>query len=479
MTADSAVFDRAGEARVVVAAPARERWSWALFDFANTIFSMNVASLYFGVWLVSDLGASNTTYALSSAVASVLIILALPALGAMSDARRRRKNWVVGFALLSGAATVLIGILGYTTVPLVGQEVINPATLAADWRPGFSELKWVLAAFVLANFAYQAALPFYNAMLPELVPAKDQGRMSGIGVAMGYVGSIVGVIMVMPFFTGGFPMLGRLSDGVLNVLHLIPFTDQGGRASTFVPTGLLFLAFSVPLIIFCKDHDPAPGNTPVKWREAFGQLKTTLADAKNHPGVVRFLLTTFLYQDAVGTIIGFMAVYAVRAIGFEEGSETTLFIVLTVPAILGSYIYGRLTDRWGPKRALSTTLLVWVFVLLLMIAAPTKAMFWAVGFLIGLNFGGVNTVERPLLLSLVPDAMAGRYFSLMVLSARAAAIAGPIIWSLIVDSTEGPLGTQLAYRLAVGFIALMFLAAWWLLKGVPDKRPGTPMLVSS
>jgi UMF1 family MFS transporter len=299
--------------------------------------------------------------------------------------------------------------------------------------------------------------------------------MSGIGVALGYVGSITGVLMVMPFFTGGFPMLGPLSDGVLKVLHLIPFTDRGGRASTFVPTGLLFLAFSLPLILFCRDHDPAPGNTPIKWREAFQQVRNTLRDAKNHPGVMRFLLTTFLYQDAVGTIIGFMAVYAVQAMGFGEGSETTLFLVLTVPAVLGSYVYGRLADRWGPKRALSTTLLTWVVVLIFMIAAPSKGMFWAVGFLIGLNFGGVNAVERPMLLSLVPDAMAGKYFSLMVLSARAAAIAGPLIWSGIVDNTEGPLGTALAYRLAVGFVALMFLAAWWLLKGVPDKRPGTPV----
>jgi len=466
-------FDRAGEVRVVVAAPAVERWSWALYDFANTIFSMNVASLYFGVWLVEDLRASNTVYAVGNVVASVMVMLALPALGAISDARKRRKKWVVGFTLASVVACVAMGVLGYTTMPLVGQEVISPVTVAADWRPGFWELKWVIAAFILANFAYQAALPFYNAMLPELVPAKDQGRMSGIGVAVGYVGSITGVLMVMPFFTGGLPILGRLNDGVLKILHLIPFTDGGGRVSTFVPTGVLFLAFSVPLILFCKDHDPAPGNAPIKWRDAFDQVKHTLRDAKNHPGVIRFLLTTFVYQDAVGTIIGFMAVYTVRALGFEKGSETTLFIVLTVPAVLGSYIYGRLSDRWGPKRALSTTLLAWVALLIFMIAVPSKQMFWVVGFMIGLNFGGVNAVERPLLLALVPDALAGRYFSLMVLSARAAAIAGPLIWSATVDLTEGPMGTAFAYRAAVGTVAVMFLAAWWLLRGVPDKRPGT------
>ena len=459
---------------MVVSAPAVERWSWALYDFANTIFSMNVASLYFGVWLVDDLRSSNFVYALGNALASVLVVLALPALGAVSDARRRRKKWVVGFTLASAVACIAIGVLGYTTMPLAGEEVVRGTALAAGWRPGFHDLVWVIAAFVLANFTYQAALPFYNAMLPELVPASQQGRMSGIGVAVGYVGSIVGVLLVLPFFTGALPVIGKLSDAALGILHAIPFADRGGRVSTFVPTGLLFLAFSLPLIVFCRDHDPAPGNAPIRWREAFREVKNTLGDARNHPGVLRFILTTFLYQDAVGTIIGFMAVYAVRAVGFERGSETTLFIVLTVPAVLGSYVYGRLSDRWGPKRALSTTLLVWVLLLAFMIAAPTKSMFWAVGFMIGLNFGGVNAVERPLLLSLVPDQLAGRYFSLMVLSARAAAIAGPLIWSLTVDSLEPPMGTGFAYRAAVASVAVMFLGAWWLLRGVPDRRPGTP-----
>src|SRR5258705_10662419 len=92
---DTVRYDPTGEARVTARAPARERWSWALYDFANTIFSMNVATLYFAVWLVSDLGVSNTTDAVASASASVLVVIAISVLGALSDGRRRRKPWVV------------------------------------------------------------------------------------------------------------------------------------------------------------------------------------------------------------------------------------------------------------------------------------------------------------------------------------------------------------------------------------------------
>ena len=86
--------------------------------------------------------------------------------------------------------------------------------------------------------------------------------------------------------------------------------------------------------------------------------------------------------------------------------------MLTIPSIFGSYIYGHLVDRFGAKRSLMMTLMLWIVLLAVMIAVPGKNAFWLVGLAIGLNFGGVPTAERPVLLSLVPDVEAGRYFSL-------------------------------------------------------------------
>jgi MFS transporter, UMF1 family len=462
-----------GEIRPVERAPARERWSWAMYDFANTIFSMNVATMYFATWVVVDLAVSSTSYALANAVASLMVVLAIPVLGAVSDARRRRKPWVVGFTLASCIATALIGVAGQTLLPLVGTNVPGATAPAVGWHAPLSQMLWVWIAFVIANFAYQSAQPFYNAMMPELVPENERGRLSGFGTAMGYVGSIVGVLLVIPFFTGGLPVIGALQQGVMNALRtVVPFTATGGRVSTFVPTALLFLLFSLPLILFCRDHSPKRDRAPINWRAAFRDVGGTIRDARRHPGALRFILTSFLYQDAVGTIVSFMTLYAVRAVGFEEGSETTLFLVLTGPAIFGSYIAGVLVDRIGAKKTLMLTLAIWVVLLGAMIAAPSKNAFWIVGLLIGLNFGGVVTAERPVLLSLVPDVEAGRYFSLMLLSSRAAAILGPLLWALTVDGLEASFGTAVAYRAAVFVVALMFAIALLLLRRVPDVRPG-------
>ncbi len=450
-------------------APLRERLSWALYDFANTVFSMNIATLYFSAWLVADLGYSNTTYATANGIASALVVISIPLFGAISDATQRRKPWVVGFTLIACASLVVMAVLGQNTLPLVGEGVVdprpgNPASSAAFGIFG------VLAAFTLANYAYQGAQPFYNAMMSELAPVDYRGRLSGTGTALGYVGTITGVLLTLPFFTGSIPMIGALPGHVIDLLRsIVPLTSHGGRVSTFVPTALLFLLFSLPLFVFCRDHNAKPGRTPIPWRESFSNVRRTLHDARQHPGTLRFILASFLYQDAMGTIVANMALYAIFAMGFTKGSEATLLLVLTLPAIVGSYVIGRLVDRVGPKRALSWVIAGWIVLLIAMMAAPTRTSFWIIGAGIGLIFGGIATAERPLLLSLVPDVEAGRFFSLLVLSARAAAVVGPFIWAFAVDGLTPSLGVGFAYRAGVATVAVGMMLAWWVLRKVPDN----------
>ena len=467
-----------GEIRPVVRAPLRERLSWAMYDFANTVFSMNVATLYFSVWLVSDLGASNTSVAVANGVASLLVALSIPLLGAVSDARRRRVPWVIGFTLVAVIATIAIGALGYKLLPLVGDSVIGGSVRPENWHVDQTTLLWILLAFVVANYAYQASLPFYNAMLPELAPPEEQGRLSGLGTAVGYMGSIAGVFLITPFFTGGLPVFGALPERfVEGIRSIMPFTSQGGRVSTFAPTGIMYLLFTIPFILFCRDHRVAGERVAIKARDAFRSVARTVKEAKRYPGAFRFIMASFLYQDAMGTIISFMALYAVSAMGFTKGAETTLFVVLTVPAVIGSFLIGHLIDgfgkrqlfRLGPKRTLTFVLMAWVVLLIAMMLAPSQKAFWIVGFGIGLIYGGVATSERPLLLTLVPDVDAGKFFGLMVLSARAAAILGPLVWGLAVDGLTPVIGVGPAYRAAVGTVVLAMIIALLLLRGVPDN----------
>jgi UMF1 family MFS transporter len=425
-----------GEILVAAPAPAREIWSWALYDFANTIFSMNIVTLYFAVWIVTERGASNTAYSIATSLSSVLVLVGAPAIGVSSDASRRRKPWVVGLTLVSVAATAaLLPLSGLTLSPAAGIGVL-------------------LLAFVLANTAYQLAIPPYNAMLPELAPAASLGRLSGFGTALGYAGSIAGVLSVAPFVAGG---LG------------IP---AGGRQAAFLPTAVLFLLWSLPLFVFCKDHLARRGERPpTRFGAAFRELSRALADTKHHPGLLRFVVASWFYQDALGTAVSFMALYAVSVLGLPPGGETRLFVILTVPAMLGAYVFGVAADRFGPKRALVFVLWGWLAGLVAVASAPTLTAFWAAGGLVGFVFGGIWATERPLLLKLVPDAEAGRYFGLLSLSARAAAIVGPLVWAFVVDYAFRPFGPHVAYRAAVASLALFMAAALRLLRGVPSGDP--------
>ncbi|HWN83187.1 MAG TPA: MFS transporter, partial [Candidatus Udaeobacter sp.] len=229
-----------------------------------------------------------------------------------------------------------------------------------------------------------------------------------------------------------------------------------------------------PLFLLGRDHLPVPraARRPFNLREPLSQVIAALRDTRHYPGLRRFVLATYFYQDVLGTIVAFMAVYAVVVMGFEAGAEITFFLVLTIPAVFGSVVTGHLVDRFGPRRTLLAVLGLWALLLLAVVLVQSRAQFWVVGALIGLVFGGVWAAERPLLLTLVPAAESGRFFGLLVLSARAAAIAGPLLWALIVDHLGAPLGRPMAHRLAVAALLVLVLVSLFLLRGVPERHPG-------
>lgn len=451
-------------------APARERISWAMYDFANTVFSMNMTTLFFSAWIVADFHRSNTLYATVNGITSAMVVLSIPIFGAISDVTQRRKPWVVGFTLVSCAATILVAVIGERWLPLIGEGVSTGNGLPPLGSSLTLPLVAVLFAFIVANYTYQGAQPFYSAMLPDLVPRSEQGRLSGLAAAFGYIGAITAVLVAFPFFQGSLPLLGDVPPRILGALRSIPFAGTGGRVSTFVPTALLFLLFSLPLFVFCHDHHAVQGKKSVSWRKALHDVGATLEETKKHPGSLRFILTSFLYQDAMGTIVSGMALYAIFAMGFAKGAEATVFLVLTIPAVVGSYLIGKVVDRIGPKKTLSLVLLAWVVLLSAMIATSSRTAFWVIGAFIGLIYGGVQTAERPLLLTLIPAEEAGRFFSFMVLSSRAAAVVGPFVWAWTIDHLLPTAGPKVAYRAGVATVAVAMVLALLMLQKVPDRH---------
>ncbi len=391
--------------------------SWALYDFANTIFSMNVISLYFALWVTVDHGGQDILYSLALSGSMFAVAISVPVFGAISDHTGRRRFPLTLLTLIAVVATALIGQT--------------------------SQLAVGLCLFMIANYCYQSALVFYNGMLPSIARQSNVGMVSGYGVALGYVGSIAGLLLVKPFVA------------------------DGGRAAAFLPTAILFLIFAIPCFLFVKD--PAPKPFQVDVGQAFRTLRATIAGASQYHVLLKFIGIHFLILDVVNTVIAFMAVYANKVIGFNDNQIATFLILSTAFAMLGSVIIGWLVKYKGTVFSYWTVLWIWLAALTIIMVSPGETLFWLVGPLAGIGMGGVWVVSRTIIVELSPPEKVGEFFGLYGLAGKMASIAGPLIWGRVVWILQD---TQtLKYRVAVGSLLLIAFITIILFNKLQNQFP--------
>ena len=403
-----------------------EALAWALYDFANTIFSFAIVSFAMSLWAIRFLGEADGTFWFTAAVSiSVLINAAVsPILGAMSDRVGRRKPFLAVF----------------TVACIVGTASI-----------GFVDIRLGLVAFAVANFAYQAALIYYDAMLPDVAKPIARGRLSGIGVALGYCGTLlVGVLL----------LAGVSTD-----------SDGESTSATFVLVAALFALFAAPLFLVVTDR--ARAGTKFSAADAarsWAQLRTTIRHAQEAPGLVRFIVARFFYSDPVNTAIAVMSAFAVFAVGFTEGEALQVLLVLTVVAVIASFGWGFLADRWGPRRTLFAVLGTWAVGLTILTLFLSTVPFLVAGALLGAGLGGVGVVDRLMLLRLAPPERIGEMFGLYGLVGKFSAVVGPILYGAIVASLLDTLDRG-AYQIAIASLFGLLIVGLVILRGVPEGTP--------
>jgi UMF1 family MFS transporter len=410
-----------GRARVAVA--------WSLYDFANTIFSFAVVSGAIGLWLVADerFGERDGNFILSLAVVVSVGLNALvsPVLGALSDRGGRRMPYLLFFTVLCIAPTLVIG----WSPPVIG-----------------------VVLFVIANFAYQAALIYYDATLKSVSRPETRGRLSGIAVGVGYGGTIFA--------------------GLLLVLLGVPVESR------FFVAGALFALFAIPIFVFVRESGPIGR---VSWADvagSLGQLRTSVAHAREVPGLLRFLVARFFYSDAVNTIIVVMTIVTTKAKGFTDSQALIVLLSLTVAAILASFGWGYLVDRLGPRRTLMIVLASWAVGLVLgaislSVDGPIGvAMFLTAGAILGSGLGGVQVADRVLMVRLSPADRVGEFFGLSGLVGMGSQVIGQLLYGLTLLLFFDGLGVG-AYQLAVLTLLGTMLLGAWILRPVSDRWDGS------
>jgi UMF1 family MFS transporter len=395
--------------------------SWALYDFANTIYSYAVVSYAIGLWSVDRLGkADGQFWVLFAGAASVLInAVVSPVLGAMSDRTGGRMRYLLFFT----AVTVIgSGLIGLTDVAAIG-----------------------LVLYAIANFGYQAALIYYDATLPVVARPEARGRVSGIGVAVGYLGTIV-------------------------IALLILILDSKASGLTFLLAAALFALFSLPIFLTVREprkHDAQPfrvRDVASSWR----QLLQSVDHARSVPGLLRFLVGRFFYTDPVNTVIVVMSVFATEAIGISQSMANVVLLILTVVAVLASFGWGQLVERIGPKRTLMIVLGTWCVGLVIAGSVLSLPTFLLGGAFLGAGLGGVWTSDRVFMLRLSPPEQVGEFFGLYGIAGKFSAVTGPLLYGSIVSTLLSNGWGSGAYQVGIfSFLILLGIGAW-LLRGVPE-----------
>ncbi len=425
---------------------------WSLYDFANTIYSMNIVSLYLKRYVVEDLGYDDRYFDIPFSISMFLAALLLPALGAMSDQSTKKKIFLFLFTL-----TCCIAVGGLTFIP-----------------PGMFVVTIVL--FIVANFAYEAGQPFYNSLLYSVADGRQARFVSGIGVALGYVGAILGIVLVLPFVTGS----------VFSVD--IPFLAGGGKVASFLPSAILFMLFAVPLFLWVKEA-PVRALKKMSIKAAYRDVWDGIRLTRKYPGVMRFLVADYFFEDAVATVIINISIFLSVVVGLAEDQIQTYLIITPISAVIGSFLIGKVAQYRSLKRLLHLVVIGWVAVLVLFVFAESMAVIWVLGSLAGVLLGGLWTTTRPLLAELVPRDELGRFFGLFSLSGKAAAMIGPLVWTTVVylfnparpigQATVELLGisdmdaAKLPYRVGVLSLALMMLVGMYIFRKVPAPEERT------
>jgi MFS transporter, UMF1 family len=407
-------------------------FAWTLFDFANTAFSVIIVTVIFPRYFINHVsGGHSWLWGLAVSLSMILAAMLSPPLGAAADFSHRKKTFLLFFTAVSILCTALLYF--------VGEEMVITG----------------IALFVLANVGFEGGLVFYDAFLPRLTSKASYGRVSGYGFAMGYVGALAVLLIVNMILP---------ESSSPDYLHAI-------RMSFMIAAGF-FLVFSLPL--FLAVPEPSSGKPQrYTFREGFrnaGKTFKSLFITKEYPNIARFLIAFFMYNDGILTVIAFAAIFAEKILHMSDHDIIVFFTIVQTSAIIGSFLFGIITDKIGPKRTITITLTIWIAISLGSFFVASVGAFYVVAMGAGIAIGSSQSASRSLMALLTPPEREAEFFGFYDgLCGKASAVVGPVIFGLIADFTNE--------RVASLSISLFFIAGLIIIQKVrePEMKRSTPV----
>lgn len=400
---------------------------WTLFDFANTSFSVLIVtvgySLYFKTVVAGGGGHGDFLWGSGVSISMLLTALISPLLGAISDFTTNRKFFLLIFTLVCVVCTCLMFFVTGGMI-LLG-----------------------LLLFIIANIGFEGGIVFYDAFLPDLAEESHIGRVSGYGFAMGYLGAFAALFISMPFLTNGF-----IESNLPNVRF------------SFVIAGIMFFVFALPMFFGVHEGHRTPRRESGYIKIGFNRLMGTLSHIKQYKNIGNFLLAFFLYNDAILTVISFASIFAKDTLNFTMNEIVVFFLIVQSTAILGSIVFGIITDKIGPKKTIDITIVLWIIIVVAAYFTSTKFVFYIVGLGAGAAMGSSQAASRSLMALITPVEKKTEFFGFFDgFFGKASAVVGVFIFGLLSQLFN-------SQRIAILSVIFFFVGGFILLQRVQEHE---------
>ena len=277
-----------------------------------------------------------------------------------------------------------------------------------------------LCLFILARVGYSASLVFYDSMLPEVTSDERMDKVSSMGYAFGYIGSVIPFIVCL-------------------ILVLMPdtfgLTQGSAMVIAFLITAIWWIACTVPLL---RRYQQTAFVTAEKspLLDSFRQLRRTIRDARKEKHIFLYLLAFFFFIDGVYTIIDMATAYG-TALGLDTTGLLLALLLTQIVAFPCSILFGRLSAKYDTGLLIKVSIIAYTCVVLFAVFMVSQWQFWLLAVLVGMFQGGIQALSRSYLGKIIPPERSGEFYGLMDIFGKGASFMGMTLVSVVSQLTVG------------------------------------------
>lgn len=410
--------------------------SWLLYDSANSFLHTALGGLFLAQWIVIDHKFDDIWYGATFSIATVLVLLTSPFLGAWSDRIGKRLPFVKFLTILLIAFDAIL-------------VIIAPSSLSNEIK-----IMAVLVLATLLQYFYQQSLVFYNALLETISSVKNRGKISGLGELFGNLGWISAAAIFLPFASGKITIFG-----------------ETGRAQIFLPAFIFFTVLSLPIFKF-KEIPKKISIVKIRSLDVIRQTATGIVDLfRKNRNVGLFLISFSLISDVILTTQLYFAIFMQSIYGIPDNQKFFIILLMYIPLLIFDYIWGKLSDKIGSKPIIIFSCLSLILTLSIAYLSSTQLIMYILAPMIGIGWAGFYVATRSIMVTISPPKQLGEYFGFFSTFQRFASITGPIIWGTVTLLLKDYGATK--YRVAGLALIFVMLMGIIILTKVKEERSYT------